>query len=402
MFAFLKQYKVHVVLVLFLILNALLDWINGRFWLNDFKVYYSAATEFRNGLNMYGHPFGLLSGFYKYSPFAAWVFVPISYLPYTIAQFAFYVFGSISVIGVFNYCLSFLEKYQGVLSLGKKQLVFFFALLASITHIQREMHLGNINMILLFGLLFVWKNIAKEKYKTAGIVYALVLVFKLHFIVLIPLFFLRKKRMLLAVSFISILILLILPSLYVGWEQNIALLSAWKDTMLMHNAAIEGIEQTIYYISNLYLFQFFFCEVPMVLNIALVGIVAFIVLWFWFVHIRAERIQKNETSFFFFTEFILLLAVVPNITVTDTEHFLFSLPLVISLLWYLFSKSATWIEKVGISFFVFLYGIKINDLIGASAADFYLIHGLLGISNMAIIAWFIFLNYKLLKESKNA
>src|SRR6187401_3049535 len=59
--------------------------INGRFWLNDFKVYYSAAQALVNHQQVYGTPFGLDTGFYKYSPFVAMLFVPYTLFSFDVA-----------------------------------------------------------------------------------------------------------------------------------------------------------------------------------------------------------------------------------------------------------------------------------------------------------------------------
>ncbi|MEI6456446.1 MAG: hypothetical protein WCO93_09170, partial [bacterium] len=50
--------------------------INGRFWLNDFKVYYMAAKALLTGNQVYDLPFGEPSGYYKYSPFVLFFFFP--------------------------------------------------------------------------------------------------------------------------------------------------------------------------------------------------------------------------------------------------------------------------------------------------------------------------------------
>ena len=60
--------------------------INGRFWLNDFRVYYSAAQALVNHQQVYGIPFGLQTGFFKYSPFVAILFVPYTFFPFEVAR----------------------------------------------------------------------------------------------------------------------------------------------------------------------------------------------------------------------------------------------------------------------------------------------------------------------------
>src|SRR5690242_14024338 len=88
----LKQYLPFIVFatVIFAAVFAI-EKINGRFWLNDFKVYYSAAQALVNGQQVYGVPFGLDTGYYKYSPFVAMLFVPYTFLPYEIAAIIHFI-----------------------------------------------------------------------------------------------------------------------------------------------------------------------------------------------------------------------------------------------------------------------------------------------------------------------
>ena len=69
-----------------LVLAALvLEQVNGRFWLNDFRVYYMAATNLRDGLPIYGVVFGEDTGLYKYLPFALYFFVTLTYFDFLTA-----------------------------------------------------------------------------------------------------------------------------------------------------------------------------------------------------------------------------------------------------------------------------------------------------------------------------
>ena len=65
---------------LFPVLYLVLLFINQRFQLSDFNVYYGAADALMNGEQVYGKSFGLSSGFYKYSPEALVPFLPFAFL----------------------------------------------------------------------------------------------------------------------------------------------------------------------------------------------------------------------------------------------------------------------------------------------------------------------------------
>src|SRR5262245_54340870 len=72
-----------------LVLVIALDLINGRLWLNDFRVYWEASGRFLHGQAPYGEAFGLDTGLYKYSPFTLLLFVPWVLFPYGLSSVLF-------------------------------------------------------------------------------------------------------------------------------------------------------------------------------------------------------------------------------------------------------------------------------------------------------------------------
>jgi len=85
---------------------------------------------------------------------------------------------------------------------------------------------------------------------------------------------------------------------------------------------------------------------------------------------------------------IVLLAFTPNFFVTDTEHFVLTLPLLLTLLNYLIKtkKIIYWI------IFVLLLGpfsLNSNDILGSNISDFIDKNGFMGISNIGFIVLFL-------------
>ncbi|MBK8497684.1 MAG: DUF2029 domain-containing protein [Flavobacteriales bacterium] len=74
-----------IILVVVAGLLARLEVINGRFWLNDFRVYYDAANALLRVMRSMACRTGLDSGYFKYAPFMAMLYVPLALLPYSIA-----------------------------------------------------------------------------------------------------------------------------------------------------------------------------------------------------------------------------------------------------------------------------------------------------------------------------
>ena len=92
--------------------------------------------------------------------------------------------------------------------------------------------------------------------------------------------------------------------------------------------------------------------------------------------------------------YLLAIAFIPIITVTDSEHFLFSLPIVMYSLFLLFSNrpKAVWKKAVMILAYV-MYGGNWHDLWGHSISVFFTQNGILGLGNILLIGmlvWIVF------------
>ena len=91
-----RSHKVYIlIMALVFIAFGVIEAVNKRFWLHDFQVYYDAATNFFSGETVYGIPFGLGSGYYKYSPFGLFIFYPLTLVPFSIAKVYYFIFLSL-------------------------------------------------------------------------------------------------------------------------------------------------------------------------------------------------------------------------------------------------------------------------------------------------------------------
>ncbi len=381
LYIFFWQRKINLALAIFLLLNIILDIINQRFWLNDFKVYFEAATHLRNHENIYGELFTLGSGYYKYSPFVAFLFIPISFLKYSLAKIIFFCISSIAIITVFYYFQNWLHYFFKTEKTNNYFLIPFFTFLICAVHLQRELHLGNLNMQLICLLIIAFHLIIYQKKLAAGIIIGIATCFKPHFLILLPLFVLRKEWKILFTTIISVLVFLISPAIILGWQNNYNNLSQWLVTMQTHNAGNEGNEQTFLYMAN----RFFNLPNSTFVWQSLIALTALSFGLLCLKHFKDEKgnisLQKTDFAMEYFT----LIAIIPNLVITDTEHFLFAMPIIFSLVTFLFfTKNGKLISAISILFLI-LFGLKINDVIGNNIADVYLQNSVLGISNLVII-----------------
>ncbi|MFZ4412822.1 MAG: glycosyltransferase family 87 protein [Bacteroidales bacterium] len=391
-----KKYKIRFpgfgwILTLFFILFFVIQLKNNRFELNDFKVYYLGMQNFLKGDVIYGIPFGLDSGFYKYSPFALLPFTVFYYMPYLIAAVLFY-FLVAAAIGITLYKIYHLLLQVFNFKDVKQNKVLYFTTLILLNHFYRELHLGNVNMLLLLLYMLSLGEIYKNKQYTAGILIGIGLLFKLHFIVLLPVLLLFRKFKASATVLITFVAGLLLPVLFIGFEANNALLKAWLEAMKGHNSNISMSSDTIYAWINKLLTVFGMQQQGILYSLLILISIGFFFLWI-ILKEKHKLAMHSEIQRFTFV-YLLAIAFIPIITVTDSEHFLFSLPIVMFSLFLLFSKRyiAVWKKAVIILAYV-MYGGNWHDLWGHSISVFFTQNGILGLGNILLIGMLVWIVY---------
>jgi hypothetical protein len=248
------------------------------------------------------------------------------------------------------------------------------------TALTRELHLGNVNLLLLFLALLHIEHFIKKEWVISSAVLAVIILIKPHFLVLLPLMLLTGRiRPLLTVS-IFLMIGTLLPILYFGWTDYLIQMKAWFATMSAHNSESELITHpnTIHH----WLFKVFTPNFPQALNLVTALVV------FGFIGVMA-LVRRNgglaSIETFYALTAVGLISLIPNITVTDTEHFLLALPLIVYLSVILQSRPWTAGHWLIIACFI-LFGFNIYDLWGRDLSALFERYGFLGIGNLGIIA----------------
>ncbi len=380
--------------------------INNRFWLHDFEVYYSATNSFLTGKQVYDQSYGLSSGFYKYSPFALILFAPTFISSFYMAKVIhFFILACIISINILLAKNIIYNQFFNGLKTKSPNLLLTLILLSLLPHIYTELHLGNINSLLLFIFIIALLSILSGKEIIAGILIAVGILFKPHFIILLPFLLIRRKIRCLTVSIATLIAGVLLPAIFIGTKENIILHQEWLKAMLSHNSSVISGQDTIFGLMYNLIFRFIFPDVIMHDKIfsllVLLFIVVFSLVLFLF-HIKQEKVTTNTTELKkrnFIFEFILLLALVPSITKTDSEHFLFSVPLIAFLIINLFQLNLNIKIRIFAIASLFLFGMNIRELVGNSIADWLTQSGALGFANLLIILICIFIYNKHYKKS---
>ncbi len=383
-----------VVIATFFSFMLFIENLNGRFWLNDFKVMYLAAETLVNGDEVYGVSFGLTTGFYKYSPFTLLLFLPYTLFAYKLASIFHFIIIAVSSIGT----VILLEKIvrRHLFFYGKKKaLILLAVIICIILHLVRELHLGNINMILLFMLCLSLNYTLQAKPIKSGLLLAIVIMAKPYFIICLLPFLLQKKKHTILSTFGFLGAFTILSVLLIGPVKGIDLYFDWFTAMLEHTNYLSS-NHTIFALLNQYIGTSLSPNYAFHL-FGFIGIVSF--LFFWKLYKTDEKASlsapANNRSLIVY--FFFLIAVIPSILITDSEHFLFSLPLISIMVFYLVKKKNLFLSFLFI-LLIFLYEGDSKDLLGRTLSHQFEDFGLLGIGNILIISISIFLFAKYRKH----
>ena len=338
------------------------------------------------GNSVYHQAYGLSSGFYKYSPFALLLFSPLALLPFEIAKVIYYLIVSGAIISIFFLLRNGLKKYfPQFISISEKQWPWLVIAIICMVHFLRELHLGNVNALILLALLISIYFIVSEKPIRGGILLGFILLVKPHFVLLLILLALRKKFKVLVSSILIFIIGLFLPAILVGLSSNFDLLVSWKNTMIEHNVSLTNHPDTLFS----WIYRFFdpnAGKAVMIIILGLIGVFGLLLI-FWNKKKEQSSNEKGISNFIF--ESCLIIALIPNLTLTDSEHFLFALPLISLLFCSLIVSKNVVFKVVAILSFV-MYGGNWHDAVGSKISDWLSVTGILGMGNFLIILLFVF------------
>ena len=358
--------------------------INQRFWLNDFKVYYSAAEALRNGGTVYGQSFGLSTGFYKYSPFILLCFIPSTLFTFAIAgSIHFFLIGLWLVLSLLM-LQSIFKQNNVIFQNYRGNLIMSLSLICILNHLVRELHLGNVNMLIVFLLCACLYFDFKNKTALSGLSFALALLIKPYLIVIALPMVLHKKYKTLAICALFCAAAFIIFTFIYGINFSTHLHLDWLKAMMDHSGYLQS-AHTIPAILNTWGIHFIQQSQQLYL---LLFVLIIYVLFYLFNNpsIQAEPNNRNLAISIF-----ALLAFLPNILITDTEHFLFALPVIFFLISQLFALKRKILNGIFI-IIVFVYGANSSDLLGNNLSAYFEKWGFLGIANMSLLILLIYIH----------
>jgi hypothetical protein len=363
--------------------------VNHRFWLNDFKVYYLSAQAMLDGQQIYGIPHGLDSGFYKYSPFVLLLFMPATLLPYQSVCIMYYFDIVAAILLVFILMRYFIVRYFSHEPVSYQGWILSVAFVFALNLLYRELHLGNTNILLLLMILLMILLVINSRYFLAGLIFGLILLFKPFFLILaIPLLLHKKHRII-----YGTIVLLIIQAMFImilfGWNTFYFLHAAWVKTIFSHSTSFPSGNNIEYLVRN-----FITVDLPGTFGyILLLAVMLFLIIFFFYKNkISGATENKSDDTKNFMMECFLSIAILPSILNTDSEHFLYSLPLILLITFDVFHRKQP-LLFICLFLLFLLYGTNSNDIVGKTIGDFYDRIGAVGISNLLLVSWGCYLYF---------
>ena len=240
----------------------------------------------------------------------------------------------------------------------------------------RELHLGNINMILLGLFLWAIRQMETGRPHLSGWLIALGILIKPHFVILLPWLVMRGKWRVLGTSLAGVVAGLFIPAVVHGWQGNRALLEGWRQALGKHNVDLWDSPNTLFGMVNHAFLEPFGVQAGWWLPVAVI-LLAGSGYFLWMRHHGWKDVPLSRQ----YLEVMVLIGMIPLLTHTDTEHFLFSAPLLVLLAGVLFDRRLSiWLYATLFLIIGIPYYLNSPDFLGASGAAFMDNSGLLGLS----------------------
>jgi hypothetical protein len=335
--------------------------VNHRFWLSDFEVYYKAAARILNGDNLYRYAEDDHYVF-KYSPVSAIYYIPFTVLPLTFARFVYWIFLSLLIVsGFFLSARLTRDGVNGSFEAQKTNTVILLAGLILALHFLRELHLGQVNYLLLFIYTSALYFYIRGRNTSFSMLIAASLFLKPFALIFIPYLVVQKKfRTAALILSIAILIGLLPLLFYSSVSETLMQYRWWLDELGIELSHKQGLldpaNHTIFSVVARYTPLGFIMNSPIVAEIyQLILLVAIGI--FVLVFIRTGKNEKGKVSLAanYISDFSLLIALIPLLAFTSENAFIFSQPMVFILL-FCFNRFRLFEKFLAVTGFLLLGG----------------------------------------------
>lgn len=312
--------------------------INHRFWLPDFEVYYKAAARILRGENLYRYAEDD-HYIFKYSPVSALYFIPFTIMPFSIAKFAYWIFLTAVIIAGFWFSVNLAGIEPGdQKSARKANTVVFIAGLVLAVHFLRELHLGQVNYVLLFMYISAVYLFVRGRKTWVSLLLASSLFLKPFGLIFFPYLLLKKEFRVVLLSVLFVILIGLLPVLfYFSFSEMISQYGFWFDELKVELGHKQGLldnaNHTIFSVVARYSpvrFIIIGSTASALYQLIILAVIGFLVLYFIRLRPGKSAIQGTEAGIT--ADFSLLIAWIPLLAFTSENAFIFSQPVVLFVL----------------------------------------------------------------------
>jgi hypothetical protein len=241
------------------------------------------------------------------------------------------------------------------------------------------LHLGNINLGLIFLAVLGTERLIAGKAVPAGTAFGISWLIKPYLLLMIIPLVMRREWKTVRTAAAAMAIGLLLPMLFDGPRMWWMLLREWVDAMIYHTQVLDSPDRIGAILGEIA------GKPPSTLfDVILIGLVGCALAWLtWRDRQGGATLPSRDMDRAF--ELWLSAAVVPNLVVTDQQHFMFSLPLVLFILAWLFFRRD---RGVLLLFLLALFGyaLRSTDLWGKAVENRLVGWGVLGMGNILLMA----------------
>lgn len=305
--------------------------INKRFSMSDLEVYHKTSVRLLQGEELYRSAEEDPWEFYvfKYSPPAAFLFLPFVVTGFSTARFLYWAFLTF-ILGHTLYLL-----YRIFIPPGQHRsriaLSLVLAMLIVGAHFFRELHLGQVNLLLLWLYVIAVYAYKRRRSHLLALVLAISIFIKPFALIFLPFLLLSRRYRSTLLLFAFSLLIFFLPmlfypdlerffGLYASWISEIGIeLGAKQDLLMPGNHTIFSVLARYSPLRMLPLEGFS----KLIYQGLVLCIIAALLLWY---------IVRSKDGESFLRIFIILIAMIPLLAFTSYNAFIFSLPLVTFLL----------------------------------------------------------------------
>jgi len=376
--------KTYLIIGIVLILLALIFIFKIQEHMRDFEVNHTAGKRLRAGEMLYQKEDGHYM--FKYLPSSALFYLPLSFLPLSVAKAFWY---SLVVFSIF--ALVYTSYRILPIKNGKPKYLLVFTPLILAKFFLREIQLGQVNAVVGMVLLFmVWFQVSEKDEKRplndvyAGALWGLALSLKPHSLIFLPYFILKKKWKSLVSGLGVLFFVFVITSFFYGFPGFITVLREWAATLSRSTPGLFTSQDNMS-LAALFMKWTGQRELSVVLAGAAVVLLAFLVLSLVLKGRGVERAPVLECS--------VLLILIPLISPLGWDYTLLVSALgVMILIQSFFEYSKAWRVVLIVNFFIIAFSLF--DIIGRELYAKFMSWSVITINFLILIGYLSFLRFR--------